>query len=74
MLSVYKKRETRLAEEQGQVPLVTGCQFLTNPTVPGVGILRLNTRGEPIAVAINKAGLLELAKACQIYADGLQDA
>lgn len=63
-----------MVEEQVQVPLLTGCQFLINPTVPSVGILRFDTKGGPIAVAINKVGLLELAKACQKYADELQEA
>jgi hypothetical protein len=54
--------------------LLTGYKFFLHPDNPTLGVLRLDTRGEPRWVLVTRKGLLELAKACAKHAEELRDA
>jgi hypothetical protein len=60
--------------ERAHADLLTGCQFYANPENPTLGMLRLDTKGDPVWVMVTRKGLLSLADACRIYADELQEA
>jgi hypothetical protein len=52
--------------------ILTGCALIPTATDPCVGILRLDTTGEPLAVAVTRKSLLKLAEQCTAYADELE--
>jgi hypothetical protein len=57
-----------------RAPLLTGYRFFHNPSIPSLGVLRLDTKeDEPRWVSVTRKGLLELAKACAKHAEDLQD-
>jgi hypothetical protein len=54
--------------------LLTGYHFFHDTDMaPTIGILRLDTKGEPRFVMVTRKGLLALADACRKHADELED-
>ena len=58
--------------EYKKAQFLTGYRFFHHPENPTLGILRLDTKGEPQWVLVSKEGLLELAAACTRHAEELQ--
>jgi hypothetical protein len=59
--------------ERMQADLLTGYEFARSPTDPTLGLLRLNTKGEPHFISVTRKGLLKLADACRECADELEE-
>jgi hypothetical protein len=53
--------------------LLTGHHFFLHQDDPGLGILRLDTRGDQRCFLVTRKDLLALSKACASYAEELQD-
>jgi len=58
--------------EHQKAEFLTGYRFFRHPDNPTLGILRLDTKGEPQWVLVSKDGLLALAEACTKHAEELQ--
>ena len=54
--------------------LLTGQHFFLHQENSSLGILRLDTKGEPQFLLVTRKGLLALAKACAKHAKELQEA
>jgi len=50
-----------------------GYTFFCDPNDPTLGLLRLNTKGEPLFVSVTRGGLIRLAEALCECADELED-
>lgn len=61
-----------MAEEEIRASLLTGYRFFRHPNTPTVGYLRLDTKAEPVWVAVTAEGLRQLAQACATHADELE--
>jgi hypothetical protein len=59
--------------EHEMAELLTGYMFFLHPSDPCLGILRLDTLGQPVWVQVNRPGLLALAAACTKHAAELQE-
>jgi len=53
--------------------LLMGYTFFCDPNDPTLGLLRLNTKGEPLFVSVTRGGLIRLAEALCECADELED-
>lgn len=60
--------------ESQKAELLTGYHFHRHPDLPTIGILRLDTNGEPLFVMVTKDGLRRLAEAALKHAEELQEA
>jgi hypothetical protein len=72
---IQSRGHRSMSEEPNiRAELLTGYQFYPHPNNPTLGVLRLDTRGEPRWVLVTRKGLLELARACAQHADELIEA
>lgn len=58
--------------EREKAELLTGYHFVVHPHNPSVGVLRLDTKGKPRWLLVDRKGLLSLAEACTKHAKELQ--
>jgi hypothetical protein len=59
--------------EYGYADMLTGCVFIKHPTDPALGILRLDTKGDPHFFAVTCKGLLKLSEMALLYAADMSD-
>ena len=52
---------------------LTGHHFFLHQEDPGLGILRLDTKGDQRCFLLTRKALLALSEACARYADELQE-
>ena len=60
--------------EHEMAELLTGHHFFLHSENPGLGILRLDAKGDQRWWIVTRQDLLALSKACAKYADELQEA
>ena len=59
--------------EHEMAQLLTGYMFFLHPQNPSLGILRLDTKGQPVFVQVTRKGLLALSEACAKHAEELTE-
>jgi hypothetical protein len=59
--------------EHEMAELLTGSMFFLHSQDPSLGILGLDTKGQPVWVQVTRKSLLALADACTKHAEELRE-